>query len=85
MESKWEPSGEKHGWVEKEASIYSWVDETQHARTKEPQQLCIPIHGVSTERNIKIPTFAKPHLLEYIAMQVEYIDNERLQNDIDRY
>jgi hypothetical protein len=26
MESTWEPSGERFAWIEKEATIYSWMD-----------------------------------------------------------
>ena len=29
MDSLWEPSGESHNWVEKEACIFSWVDEPE--------------------------------------------------------
>jgi hypothetical protein len=36
------------------------------------------VHGVVIETEIKIPTHAKPHLVEYIALQMEAMDDERL-------
>ncbi len=41
--------------------------------------------GVLTEMKIKIPNEAKPHLVEYLALQMEAMDEERLQNDVDAY
>jgi hypothetical protein len=43
------------------------------------------VHGVAAKMKIKIPTDAKPHLVEYIALQMEAMDDERLQNDLDAY
>jgi hypothetical protein len=45
----------------------------------------IRVHGVVTEMKIKILAHAKPHLVEYIALQMEAMDDERLQNDLDAY
>jgi hypothetical protein len=36
------------------------------------------VYGVVTEMKIKIPTYAKPHLVEYIELQMEAMDDERL-------
>jgi hypothetical protein len=38
----------------------------------------VQVHGVVTETKIKIPTYAKPHLVEYIALQMKAMDDERL-------
>ncbi len=35
----------------------------------------VPVHGELTEAKIKIPTEAKLHLVEYIALQLEEMDN----------
>jgi hypothetical protein len=43
------------------------------------------VHGVVTETKFKIPTHAKPHLVEYIELQMEAMDDERLQSDLDAY
>jgi hypothetical protein len=43
------------------------------------------VRGVLIERKIKIPAYVNPHLVEYIALQMEAIDDERLQNDLNAY
>jgi hypothetical protein len=40
---------------------------------------------VTTKAEIMIPVQAKPHLLEYMDLQMEALDEERLQNDLDAY
>ena len=45
----------------------------------------ISIHGVQTENQMTIPSEAKPHILEYIAMQMVGMDDERLQNELEVY
>jgi hypothetical protein len=45
----------------------------------------IQVHGVVTETKIKIPAYAKPYFVEYIALQMEAMDDEWLQNDLDAY
>lgn len=85
MEATWEPSGERHGWVDKEAAIFAWDDVPIRTRTTSESSYNIPIHGVMTETRIRIPIHAKPHMIEYIALQLEEMDNIRLQNDIDAY
>jgi hypothetical protein len=37
------------------------------------------------ETKIKIPAHAKQHLVEYIELQMEVMDDERLQSDLDAY
>jgi hypothetical protein len=41
--------------------------------------------GVVQETKVKIPAHAKPHLLEYIDLQMEAFDEERLRSDLDAY
>jgi hypothetical protein len=43
------------------------------------------VRGVLTERKIKILVHEKPYLVEYIALQMEAMDDERLQNDLNAY
>jgi hypothetical protein len=38
----------------------------------------VRVHGVVTEMKIKIRAHAKPHLVEYIALQMEAMDDEQL-------
>jgi hypothetical protein len=85
MEAFWEPSGEGHGWVVKDAAIFSWENVPIRTRSGLVHENNVPVHGELTEAKIKIPTEAKPHLVEYIALQLEEMDNERLQNDLDAY
>ena len=85
MEAFWEPSGEGHGWVVKDAAIFSWENAPIRTRSGLVHENNVPVHGELTEAKIKIPTEAKPHLVEYIALQLEEMDNERLQNDLDAY
>jgi hypothetical protein len=43
------------------------------------------VYGVTTEAEIMIHVQAKPHLLEYMDLQMEALDEERLRNDLDAY
>jgi hypothetical protein len=45
----------------------------------------VRVYGVITEAEIMIPVQAKPHLLEYMDLQMEALDEERLWNDLDAY
>ena len=45
----------------------------------------VRVHGVVTEMKIIILAYAKPHLVEYIALEIVAMDDERLQNDLDAY
>jgi hypothetical protein len=45
----------------------------------------VRVHGILTERKIKILALAKPHLVEYIALQMEALDDEWLRNDLYAY
>ena len=45
----------------------------------------VRVHGVVTKTKIKILAYAKPHLVEYIALQIEAMDDEQLQNYLDAY
>jgi hypothetical protein len=45
----------------------------------------VRVYGVTTEAEIMIPVQAKPHLLEYMDLQMEALDEERFRNDLDAY
>jgi hypothetical protein len=45
----------------------------------------VRVYGVTTEAEVQIPVTAKPHLLEYMDLQMEALDEERLRNDLDAY
>jgi hypothetical protein len=85
IESTWEPSGERFAWIEKEAAIYSWMDVPRRGRSGHVVGSNITVHGVQTEEVVVIPVEAKPHLLEYLAMQMEDLDDERLHDDLNTY
>lgn len=79
MESLWEPSGERHSWVPKEACIFSWFDQQPVSVNVVQVSEKRIVHGVQVEKRVRIPQSTKAHILEYIAMQTEAIDDERLQ------
>ena len=85
MESTWEPSGERLGWIDKKATIYSWMNVPRRGRSGNVIGSNITVRGVHTEGIMIIPAEAKPHLLEYMAMQMENLDDERLQNDLNMH
>ncbi len=85
MEALWEPSREGHRWVVKDAAIFSWENVPVRTRGGLGQENNVRVHGELTEANIKVPTEAKPHLVECIALLLEEIDNDCLQNDLDAY
>jgi hypothetical protein len=85
LEASWEPSFERHGWVVKEAAIFSWEDVLTRTRGGLIQEDNVRVRGILTKRKIKIPAYAKPHLVEYIALQMDAMDDEQLQNDLDAY
>jgi hypothetical protein len=78
MKASWEPSLERHGWVVKEAAIFSWEDVPARIRSKLIHENHVRVHGVVTKTEIKIPAHAKPHLVEYIELQMEVMDDEQL-------
>jgi hypothetical protein len=45
----------------------------------------VRVFGVTTEAEVQISVAAKPHLLEYMDLQMEALDEERLRNDLDAY
>jgi hypothetical protein len=76
---------ERHGWVMKEATIFSWEDVPTRTRAKVVHGNEVRVYSVTIEAEIMIPVQAKPHLLEYVDLQMEALDEERLQNDLDAY
>jgi hypothetical protein len=83
LDSLWEPSGESHSWVEKEACIFSWMDESERTMTGACRWRKRNVLGIQVESKIRILQSAKPHILEYIAMQTEAIDDDRVQAELD--
>ena len=45
----------------------------------------VQVYSVTTKAKIMIPIQAKTHLLEYMDLQMEALNEERLQNDLDAY
>jgi hypothetical protein len=69
----------------KEATIFSWEDVPTRTRAGVVHGNKVQVCGVKTEAEIMIHVQAKPHLLEYMDLQMEALDEERLQNDLDAY
>jgi hypothetical protein len=76
---------ERHGWVMKEATIFSWEDVPTRTRVGVVHGNEVRVYGITTEAEIMIHVQAKPHLLEYMDLQMEALDEERLRNDLDAY
>jgi hypothetical protein len=68
MEAQWEPSRERHGWVMKEATIFSWEDVPRRTRAGVVHGNEVQVYGMTTEAEVQIPIAAKPHLLEYMDL-----------------
>ena len=69
----------------KEATIFSWVDVPRRTRVGVIHGNEVQVHGVITEAEVLIPVATKPHLLKYMDLQMEALDEERLRNDVDAY
>jgi hypothetical protein len=76
---------ERHGWVTKEATIFSWEDVPTRTRVGVVHGNEVLVYGVTIEAEIIIHVQTKPHLLEYTDLQMEALDEERLRNDLDAY
>jgi hypothetical protein len=85
MEGMWEPSRKRHDWVMKEATIFSWEDVPRRTKAKVVHVNEVRVYSVTTEAEVQILVAAKPHLLEYMDLQMEALDEERLRNDLDAY
>jgi hypothetical protein len=85
MEATWKPSRERHDWVMKEATIFLWEDVPIRTRAGVVHANEVRVYGVTTEAEVQIPVAAKPDLLEYMDLQMEALDEERLRNDLDAY
>jgi hypothetical protein len=68
MEAQWEPSRERHGWVMKEATIFSWEDVPRRTRAGVLHGNEVWVYGVTTKVEVQIPVATKPHLLEYMDL-----------------
>jgi hypothetical protein len=78
MEAQWKPSREKHGWVMKEATIFLWEDVPRRTRAEVVYGNEVQVYSVTTEAEVQILIVAKPHLLEYMDLHMEALDEERL-------
>jgi hypothetical protein len=45
----------------------------------------VQVYSVTTEVEVQIPVAAKPHLMEYMDLQMEALDEEHLRNDLDAF
>jgi hypothetical protein len=45
----------------------------------------VRVYNITTEAEIMIHVQAKPHLLEYMDLQMKVLDEEHLRNDLDAY
>lgn len=78
-----EPLHEGHSWIDKEFTIFLWVDEPPRNRVGEPQVRMSIVLGLQMQIKICISSSAKPHLLEYMAMWLEAMKNSQLEGDVD--
>jgi hypothetical protein len=69
----------------KEATIFSWEDVPRRTRAGVVHGNEVRVYGVTTEAEVQILVAAKPHLLEYMDLQMEALDEECLRNDLDAY
>jgi hypothetical protein len=69
----------------KEATIFSWEDVPRRIRVGVIHGNEVQVYGVTIEEEVQIPVTAKPHLLEYMDLQMEALDEERLRNDLYAY
>jgi hypothetical protein len=59
---------ERHGWVMKEATIFSWEDVPTRTRARVVHGNEVQVYSITTEVEIMIPVQAKPRLLEYMDL-----------------
>ena len=50
----WEPSEERHSWIEKEACIFSWVDKPENRTNGVSRWRKSNVFGVQVESKIRI-------------------------------
>jgi hypothetical protein len=76
---------ERHSWIMKEATIFSRGDVPTRTRVGVVHGNEVWVYGVTTEAQIVIVVQTNPHLLEYVDLQMEALDEEHLRNDLDAY
>jgi len=69
MKVSWEPCGKRFNKIDNEVAIFLWENELENIRSTNFKVTFIHVHDVQTNEKINIHVHAKPHLLEYIAMQ----------------
>ena len=75
MHHKWEPSYEGADWVDINAAIILWENQSKKSET------CI-VDGIGTEREISIPKAQAYHLIQHMAHQMDVVDDGKLKNDV---
>jgi len=58
--------------------MYSWTNVPHQGRSSHVVCSSIIVHGVQTEETVIILAEAKPHLVEYMALQMEDLDDQHL-------
>jgi hypothetical protein len=69
----------------KEATIFSQVDVPTRTRVKVVYGIEVWVYSVTIEAEIVIVVQTNPHVLEYVDLQMEALDEEHLRNDLDAY
>jgi hypothetical protein len=59
---------ERHDWVMKEATIFSWEDVPTRSRAGVVHGNEVRVYGITTEAEIMTHVQAKPYLLEYMDL-----------------
>jgi hypothetical protein len=65
---------ERHSWVMKEATIFSWKDVPIRTRAEVVHGNEVRVYSITTnlKAEIMIHVQAKPHLLEYMHLQMRH-------------
>ena len=58
------------------------MDVPLRGKSRQARGVSIKVHG---ERTMVIPQEAKPHLVEYMEMQMEDLVDQCLHRDLDKY
>jgi len=78
METTWNSSSERFVWIEKKSAIYLCVNVLLKETSGHIIGSNVTLYGVQTKGTTIILYETKLHLLEYMAMQMEDLDDECL-------
>ncbi len=76
---------ERHSWIMKEAIIFSRGDVPIRTRAGVVHRNEVWVYSVTTEAEIVIVVQINRHLLEYMDLQMEALDEEHLRNHLAAY